>query len=166
MTDTTTLWAVNIYGPDDLIAVSDYETAIKIALPFNYWWLKRVQTDYHEYDPHMWAVPVEWPHSPDSHAEELATGNSEYQWLFDLVAKADAAVKPRMSLLPIQIKALDFITRRLESGEIAPSIREVAQELGLSSKSEAHAIVCALEERGHIERLPGRSRCISLASAI
>ncbi|MHC1549419.1 LexA family protein [Phyllobacterium sp. K27] len=161
MTDTT-LWAVNIHGPDDLIAVPDYVTAIKIAMPFNYWWLKRVQADYHEYDPRMWAVPVEWPHSPDSHAEALASENSEYQWLFDVVAKADAVAKPRMSLLPTHIKALEFITRRLAAGETAPSVGEMAKELGLSSRSGAHRIIVALEERGHIVRMHGRSRCIQL----
>lgn len=69
------LWCVNIHGPDDVIAVADYRTAIKVANAFNAWWQRQ---EIRAHDPHMWAVPIEWPHSEASHAESVADTAGEY----------------------------------------------------------------------------------------
>ncbi|MER9375937.1 hypothetical protein [Mesorhizobium sp. M0491] len=70
-----TLWCVNIHGPDDVVAVADYPTAIKVANTFNAWWQRQ---ERRENDPHLWAVPIEWPYSEASHAESLVDTSGEY----------------------------------------------------------------------------------------
>lgn len=79
MSDST-LWGVNIQGSDDLIAAPDYEEAARIANAFNDWWWRQVCVKpLNSYDPRMWAVPIEWPHSAESHAIALANPSSEYE---------------------------------------------------------------------------------------
>jgi repressor LexA len=39
------------------------------------------------------------------------------------------------------------------------------EAMKLASKSGIHRMVCALEERGHIVRIPHRARCIILKEA-
>lgn len=76
------LWAVNIQGPDDMVAAPDYLSALRMANAFNAWWLRlKTKEPLHEYDPHLWAVPVEWTGSSDSYADDLENENGEYQWL-------------------------------------------------------------------------------------
>lgn len=91
---TPTLWCVNIHGPDDVIATSDYSTAVRLANAFNSWWqAQREQRPLHENDPRMWAVPIEWPHSPTGHDEGVkfaARPDAEYAWLFAIAALAKA----------------------------------------------------------------------------
>lgn len=38
----------------------------------------------------------------------------------------------------------------------------MADAIGLKSKHGVHRLVCALEERGKIRRIPGRARCIQI----
>jgi repressor LexA len=45
---------------------------------------------------------------------------------------------------------------------ICPSYREIRDALGLKSTSGSARLVAALEERGHIRRLPGKARAIEL----
>lgn len=79
-TPCTALWCVNIQGPDDIIAMPDYVSAIKVANKFNAFWLRekewRGQTVH---DPRMWAIPIEWPGSEQSHAQSLAAPSTEYE---------------------------------------------------------------------------------------
>lgn len=75
----TRLWAVNIQGPDDLIAASSYEEATEIAIAWNRWWADHIKRrgGIRKNDPLMWAVPCEWPH-PEGHAEDLANPSQDY----------------------------------------------------------------------------------------
>lgn len=74
-----TLWAVNIHGPDDLIPVADYLAALRFANRFNEWWhQQKTVNPLHEYDPRMWAVPVEWPGNAGQHAEWVKNPSPDY----------------------------------------------------------------------------------------
>lgn len=57
----------------------------------------------------------------------------------------------------------DFIAARIAETGISPSFDEMADALGLRSKSGIHRIITALVERGKIVRLPNRARSIALA---
>lgn len=75
------LWCVNITGPDDVIAVASREEAITLSARFNTWWIESIAAKgLHPYDPTMWAVPINWPHSAEGHAENLGDFG-EYGWL-------------------------------------------------------------------------------------
>lgn len=84
MTDTpadTSLWCVNITGPDDIFAVASRTEAITLAARFNAWWMDSIASKGpHPDDPTMWAVPQRWPYSATSHASSLANPG-EYSWL-------------------------------------------------------------------------------------
>ncbi|EHK56853.1 hypothetical protein [Allomesorhizobium alhagi] len=78
-----TLWCVNIIGPDDVVAVASYLEAIWQASAFNSWWVqyRTIKPLHEQLDARMWAAPIEWPHSAESHAESLASPPDEYAWL-------------------------------------------------------------------------------------
>ena len=61
-------------------------------------------------------------------------------------------------MTPRQRQALDFIERYLDAKRVAPSYQEIADELGLASKSGAHRIVEALFASGDLERTGTRVR--------
>lgn len=67
-----------------------------------------------------------------------------------------------MGLTPVQADALAFIAMRIRVRGVSPSFAEVANELGLKSRSSIHRIVQALIARGHLRQLPGRSRSVAL----
>lgn len=69
MGDDTKLWCVNVWGPDDLYAMPDKATALERANSMN---IEFGSIPRHEHDPIMLAVVIEWPYSPESHAEDLA----------------------------------------------------------------------------------------------
>lgn len=71
-----TLWCVNIQGPDDVIACRDRADAFRYALWMNLSFL-RMYDDPSPYHPTIQAVIIEWPHSPESHAEDLARRDAE-----------------------------------------------------------------------------------------
>jgi len=78
------LYVVTIQGPDDIIAAADYEMAVKIANAFNDWWMRHIHVKrFTENDPMMWAIPGEWPHSADSHAESLENPSPDYAGFVD-----------------------------------------------------------------------------------
>lgn len=58
------------------------------------------------------------------------------------------------NLTPNQQRVLDFIERCLDQHERAPSLREIAENLGLGSHSSAQDYVEALVRKGVLERLP------------
>lgn len=66
-----------------------------------------------------------------------------------------------MMLTMKQRDLLQFIidTQNANNG-LTPSFDEMKAHLGLKSKSGIHRIICALEERYFIERLPYRARAI------
>lgn len=61
--------------------------------------------------------------------------------------------------------ALEFVRKRVAMGE-APTFDEIRKHLGLQSKSGVHRVMVALEERGHIRRLPHRPRAIELVEGV
>lgn len=65
-----------------------------------------------------------------------------------------------------QQAVLDNIEKHIREKGYGPTVREVCQDLGLSSPSTVHVHLKALEEKGLIKRDPLKSRSISLAYAL
>ncbi len=64
---------------------------------------------------------------------------------------------------PRQLDVLRFVRGyQLATGGVTPTYREIAHSLRLFSKSNAHRLICGLEERGWLRRLPGRDRAIEI----
>jgi len=57
---------------------------------------------------------------------------------------------------------LRYLIAREESGQGTPSFEEMKVALGLRSKSGIDRLVSALEERGHVKRVPNRARQITV----
>jgi len=55
-----------------------------------------------------------------------------------------------------------YLDERMAGDAACPSFDEMREALGLKSKSGVHRLVIALEERGHLRRLPNRARAIEL----
>ncbi|MBT3046270.1 MAG: transcriptional repressor LexA [gamma proteobacterium symbiont of Ctena orbiculata] len=66
-------------------------------------------------------------------------------------------------LTPTQDRTLAFIRRYLKRRGYAPSLIEIAEGIGISSKGTAHRHVQALAEAGVIRLIAGRKRGIELA---
>ena len=79
-----------------------------------------------------------------------------------------AKTEPVLSGLGLTVRQrqlLDFIRAyQIEKGS-PPSFDEMKEAMKLASKYGIHRMVCALEERGHIVRIPHRARCIILKEA-
>ncbi len=60
-----------------------------------------------------------------------------------------------------QQKIFDFLKECSDEGRI-PSVREIGNEVGLSSTSTVHYHLNALEEKGYISREHGVNRCIRI----
>lgn len=56
-----------------------------------------------------------------------------------------------------------FLDQHIKENGFSPSYDEMKEHLGLRSKSGINRLLVGLEERGHICRLPGRPRSISVA---
>lgn len=67
-----------------------------------------------------------------------------------------------MTPTPRQQQALDVIRASVTEKGYPPSVRELADALGLASPSSAAHLIRALAEHGHIEVVPGLSRAIRL----
>ncbi len=65
-----------------------------------------------------------------------------------------------------QQAVLDDIERHITEKGYGPTVREVCEDLGLSSPSTVHVHLKALEEKGFIKRDPLKSRSISLTYAV
>ncbi|MEM7073149.1 MAG: transcriptional repressor LexA [Pseudomonadota bacterium] len=61
-----------------------------------------------------------------------------------------------------QYSLLMLIHQQLQQGGVSPSFAELREGMGLRSKSSVHQLVCALEERGYIRRLPHRARAMEV----
>lgn len=57
-----------------------------------------------------------------------------------------------------QSAVLDFITRRIEESDVAPSLQEIGAALGGISPTAAFAHVVALEKKGYLRRTPHERR--------
>jgi repressor LexA len=66
-------------------------------------------------------------------------------------------------LTPTQDRTLAFIRRYLKRRGYAPSLIEIAEGIGITSKGTAHRHVQALAEAGAIRLIAGRKRGIELA---
>jgi repressor LexA len=64
-----------------------------------------------------------------------------------------------------QREVLEALRRLHEQHGFAPSLREVASEVGLASASSVHAHVVKLSERGLVERRPGQPRTVRRSMA-
>lgn len=71
-----------------------------------------------------------------------------------------------IGLTPSQRKLLAFITAEVEAGRPPPTFDEMKAHMGLRSKSGIHRLISALEERGHVRRLPNRARAIALVHQV
>jgi repressor LexA len=65
-------------------------------------------------------------------------------------------------LTPTQDRALTFIRRYLKRRGYAPSLIEIAEGIGITSKGTAHRHVQALADAGRIRLIAGRKRGIEL----
>ena len=61
-----------------------------------------------------------------------------------------------------QLKILEYLKKCSADGRV-PSVREICDEVGLSSTSTVHHHLSALEEKGFIAREHGVNRCIRIA---
>ena len=62
-----------------------------------------------------------------------------------------------------QAECLEII-RKGKMG-LCPNYDEIKDALGLRAKSGVHRIITALEERGFVERIPGKARAVRVVSA-
>jgi repressor LexA len=67
-------------------------------------------------------------------------------------------------LTPTQDRVLSFIRRYLNRRGYAPSLIEIAEGIGITSKGTAHRHVQALADAGRIRLISGRKRGIELVS--
>ena len=70
------LWCCHARGPDDVYAAPDYETALRWSDVLNETnWRSgsglKIPNPVSYADCLIKAVPAPWPHSPESHAEDL-----------------------------------------------------------------------------------------------
>ncbi len=63
---------------------------------------------------------------------------------------------------PRQRKILDYILQTVESRGYPPSVREIADAVGLASPSTVHAHLSALERKGYLHRDPSKPRAIEV----
>ena len=61
-----------------------------------------------------------------------------------------------------QLELLRFLEKKINSSGVSPSFEEMKFALGLRSKSGIHRLICALEERGFLRKLPHRARSIEI----
>lgn len=67
-----------------------------------------------------------------------------------------------MQLTPRQQLVLDYIREFVAKHQYAPTIREIADEFGITSPNGVMCHLKALEKKGHIKRSPIASRSIVL----
>ncbi len=61
-----------------------------------------------------------------------------------------------------QFELLKLLEKKIEESGFAPSFEEMKDSLGLRSKSGIHRLICGLEERGFLRKLPHRARSIEV----
>jgi len=65
-------------------------------------------------------------------------------------------------LTPRQRKVYEFIVTNVDERGYPPSVREIADQVGLSSTSSVHYQLRALEDKGFIRRDPRRPRALEI----
>lgn len=68
----------------------------------------------------------------------------------------------REELTQRQQQILDYIQKCITENQCPPSVREIAQAVGLASPSTAHAHLSVLEQKGYIQRKGSKSRAMSV----
>jgi repressor LexA len=68
-------------------------------------------------------------------------------------------------LTPTQDRVLTFIRRYMKRRDYAPSLMEIAEGIGITSKGTIHRHVQALARAGRIRLIPGRKRGIEVVDA-
>jgi repressor LexA len=68
----------------------------------------------------------------------------------------------RAELTEKQRQILDFIVERVSEQGLPPTLREIAERFGLQSVRSVQTHLDALEKKGFIRRLAGKSRGIEL----
>lgn len=61
-----------------------------------------------------------------------------------------------------QRELLAFVRAEIDRSGQVPTFEEMRRHVGLASKSGVFRLLNSLEERGHIRRLPNRTRAIEL----
>ena len=155
-----TLWAVNIHGPDDLIAAPDYLSAVRMANAFNAWWLNLKTKQQHNdaIDARMWAIPTDWPgNDAQGHAVELSKPHPEYQWLRDTLSALEPSAARELALEEAVRKHLKWFERficdqdELNSStprKVAQNAQDAAAELRAALSSPDHADAGKVEGDG------------------
>jgi hypothetical protein len=69
---------------------------------------------------------------------------------------------PRVGLTPIQSSVLAFVDEFQNARGYSPAYREIAEGVGLASKSGVHRIVHDLAARGAIQLMPGHGRSVAV----
>lgn len=64
-----------------------------------------------------------------------------------------------------QFQILDFIKQQIQSTGSAPTLRQIADAIGVSSLATVHEHLQALEEKGLIKRKSGKVRAIEIKNA-
>jgi repressor LexA len=67
-----------------------------------------------------------------------------------------------VNLTPRQRQILDFIKQEVQEKNYPPSVREIGNEVGLSSSSTVHSHLNTLEKKGLIRRDPTKPRAIEI----
>lgn len=81
-------------------------------------------------------------------------------------ARPDAGTRTRIEALgPRQKKILDFILDTVEERGYPPSVREIADAVGLASPSTVHAHLEALQKKGYIKKDATKPRAIEISYA-
>ena len=65
-----------------------------------------------------------------------------------------------------QRDCLSFIRSYTDEHGACPSFQQMADALDLGSKGAVSRLILALEERGHIRRLPGKVRALEVLSPL
>lgn len=65
-------------------------------------------------------------------------------------------------MTPAELCALDFIRGRIGATGCAPTLDEIAGELGWHAKSNAHRVVDSLVRQGALDRDPHKARGLTL----
>jgi len=81
------------------------------------------------------------------------------------VPKAREVVAGVEALGPRQKRILEFILSTVEARGYPPSVREIADAVGLASPSTVHAHLEALQSKGYIRKDPTKPRAIEISYA-
>jgi repressor LexA len=65
-------------------------------------------------------------------------------------------------LTPLQAKTKAFVRSYIQANSYSPSYQDVADHLGLATRSGAHRVLTELIDRGHLRRKHNRARSLEV----